>query len=138
MKMTGLGLESDSGQTTGVPFVSVMDNDELDGDCPNSCPNRANAAALRITADYHQSLLDQRDDSASNNWRKHDLADPQHGRDTFPRCKRTAKWDKTRLEPTNDSHFRPELTQQDIDEFESLPLAIRRKVSWLFLYVLYS
>lgn len=129
VKMAGLGLDSDCGRRTDVPFVSTMDDDELEGEYSSLCPNRANAAALRSTADYHQSLLDQRHKSASNDWKKHDLADPQPDRDTLPRCKRSAKWDKPRPEQTNAASFRPGLTQQDIEEFESLPLAIRRKVS---------
>lgn len=136
--MGGLVLDPDSiggGRVTGMPFVSAIE-DQLDGDYPNLYPTRPNANALRSTADYHRSLLDQHHDSGSNDWKKHELADTQRDGDTPPKCTRASKWDKTRHEQTNTSKFgHPGLTQQDLEEFESLPLAIRRKVSRYFLFI---
>ncbi len=111
-------------------YVSEVDG-QLDGDYPNLCPTRPNAAALGSTADYHRSLLDQQQDSTLNCRRTHDFADLQNDCDLLPKSRRSSKWDRNRLTAqTNASKLRhPELTQEDLEEFESLPLAIRRKVS---------
>ncbi|RYP38129.1 hypothetical protein DL767_002646 [Monosporascus sp. MG133] len=101
---------------------------ELDGNDPSLCLDRPNAVALASTADYHRSLLDQHLHSASNGWIKHEPQGSQ--RDSRRRCvdsatgALTATFSKSRK--TGKSPH-PEFTQQDLEEFESLPIAIRRK-----------
>lgn len=124
-----------------MPYVSTASPaDPLDGDYPVLFPSRPNAASLRTTADYHRSLLEERQDSASFNSRKpQDGAGPQYddneaGIDLTAalHCKswKPSRREKAGQQETTAAGLRhPELTQQDLEEFESLPLAIRRKVS---------
>lgn len=117
-----------------MPYVSAVD-DQLDGDYPNLCPGRPKAAALGSTADYHRSLLDQHHDSTSSQNRKTlDLEELQADEDPSfcPKSRISSRWgDKSRhrSQATSSKYQHSGLTQQDLEEFESLPLAIRRKVS---------
>ncbi|RYO75071.1 hypothetical protein DL766_000883 [Monosporascus sp. MC13-8B] len=103
-------------------------DDELDGNDHSPCQDRPNAIALASTADYHRSLLDQHQHSASNSWSKPELQGSQQ--DSRRRCvdsatgALTATFSKSRK--TGKSPH-PEFTPQDLEEFESLPIAIRRK-----------
>ncbi|RYP73744.1 hypothetical protein DL771_003457 [Monosporascus sp. 5C6A] len=101
---------------------------ELDGNDPSPCLDRPNAVALASTADYHRSLLDQRQHSASNGWSKHESQGSQQ--DNRRRCVDSATGAFTATFPKSRKTGKsphPEFTQQDLEEFESLPIAIRRK-----------
>ena len=121
-----------------MPYVStVAAADELEGDYPDLCPTRPNAASLRSTADYHRSLLEERHDSASfGSRRKQDLPGSSlEDNEPAVLCSKswkTSKREKTQQEAAAAKFRHPELTQQDLEEFESLPLAIRRKVSIVY------
>ncbi|KAI1770916.1 hypothetical protein F4818DRAFT_431466 [Hypoxylon cercidicola] len=122
-----------------------------DGNYPDPQPARAN---LSSTVDYHRSLLDQhRQQHESTRSSRHTqqchpspnhsrgslrqwlplsnarkTGSATHNKDTTRKCNKTKnEKDQNSLEASPYPYPHPHLTRKDLEEFEALPIAIRRK-----------